>query len=333
MRVVFIEDVPNVAVAGDVKEVKNGFARNFLFPKNMAVLATRDQLRRVDALKRESSQRLEGSEARAQVLSQELDGLTIMITARTGPTGRLYGSVSAATIASELSKVTGHKIAGREVVLEEPIKGLGTYQTPIRLTPEVESTITVEVVDEEEEAPAPKRKRKIRVAASAVEAVPQEAETPSAEVSAIEAPVEEARPAAKRARAKAKVQVDQEGVDQESVKPAVRRAKRKVTKVKSETAEESAVGIETLPAEVSEIESPAEEARPAAKRARAKAKVQVDQEGVDQESVKPAVRRAKRKVTKVKSETAEESAVGIETQRPRTRKARPNLRHKPESKA
>ena len=99
MRVIFLEEVENVAKAGDVREVKNGFARNFLFPKDLAVLATPDQLRRVEALKRAEAMRQGNAEARAAELAPKLEGLTVTIEARSGPTGRLYGSVSSAGVA------------------------------------------------------------------------------------------------------------------------------------------------------------------------------------------------------------------------------------------
>ncbi len=186
MRVVFLEDVPNVAEAGDVRDVKNGYGRNYLFPRNLAVLATPDQLRRVDSLKKSAAQRQEGSEARAQELSEVLEGLTITISARSGPTGRLYGSVSAATVAEEVSKAIGHDIAGREIALQEPIKAVGAYQTSVRLSSEIAPAITVDVVEEVVEEKTPPRKRKAKAqpaktkARAKKEAVPTEPEAETA---------------------------------------------------------------------------------------------------------------------------------------------------------
>ena len=167
MKVLFLEEVPNVASAGDVRDVKNGFARNFLLPQQLAVPATREQLRRVETLKREAALRSENSESRAEALSRELEGLTITIKARTSPAGTLYGSVSAATIAEEIKRATNHDIAAREVAIEGPIKAVGAYETPIRLTAEISTSITVEVLEEEVESKVKPRRRRPRVEAAA----------------------------------------------------------------------------------------------------------------------------------------------------------------------
>ena len=158
MRVIFLEEVENVAKTGDVKEVKNGFARNYLFPKDLAVLATPDQLRRVDALKRAEALRHGISGARAAQLAPKLEGLTITIEARSGPTGRLYGSVSSARVAEAVAEATGEKIEARDLALAEPIKAVGDYQVTFRLAEEVEPVVTVQVIEAAPAKPAVKRK-------------------------------------------------------------------------------------------------------------------------------------------------------------------------------
>ena len=176
MRVIFLEEVENVAKTGDVKEVKNGFARNYLFPKDLAVLATPDQLRRVDALKRAEALRHGISGARAAQLAPKLEGLTVIIEARSGPTGRLYGSVSSARVAEAVAEATGEKIEARDLDLAEPIKAVGDYEVTFRLAEEVEPVVTVKVVEAAPAKPAVKRKARTpksretaKVSAAAVE--------------------------------------------------------------------------------------------------------------------------------------------------------------------
>ena len=200
MRVIFLEEVENVANAGDVKEVKNGFARNYLFPKDLAVLATPDQLRRVDALKRAEDLRQGISGARAAKLAPKLEGLTIIIEARSGPTGRLYGSVSSARVAEAVAEATGEKIEARDIELAEPIKAVGDYQVTFRLAEEVEPVVTVQVVEAAPAKPTVKRKartpkRKETASVSAPAVVETTEAVPVAEVEE-EAPVAEAAPVA-----------------------------------------------------------------------------------------------------------------------------------------
>ena len=200
MRVIFLEEVENVANAGDVKEVKNGFARNYLFPKDLAVLATPDQLRRVDALKRAEDLRQGISGARAAKLAPKLEGLTVTIEARSGPTGRLYGSVSSARVAEAVAEATGEKIEPRDINLAEPIKAVGDYQVTFRLAEEVEPVVTVQVVEAAPAKPAVKRKartpkRKETASVSAPAVVETTEAVPVAEVEE-EAPVAEAAPVA-----------------------------------------------------------------------------------------------------------------------------------------
>ncbi len=143
MRVVFLEDVSGVARGGDVKEVKNGFARNYLIPKNLAVPATHNALQRVERLGREADvtrvKRLEDMRA----LAAELDGMQVNVEMRAGSGGRLYGSVTNAMIAEGLASLTEREIDRRIVEIEEPIRQLGTFEVNVRLDAEVEAKIKV----------------------------------------------------------------------------------------------------------------------------------------------------------------------------------------------
>lgn len=148
MKVVFLQDVTNVAAAGEVKEVANGYARNFLLPKNLAVVATNVELGKVEqrhqAEARRESRLGEESEAVAQVLRET----TVTLKVRAGEGERIYGSVTSADIATEIQKSTGHEIDKRKIALDEPIRELGSHQVPIKLTKNVTASVTV-VVEQE----------------------------------------------------------------------------------------------------------------------------------------------------------------------------------------
>ncbi len=143
MRVVFLEDVSGVARGGDVKEVKNGFARNYLIPKNLAVPATHNALQGVERLGREADvtrvKRLEDMRA----LAGELDGVQVNVEMRAGSGGRLYGSVTNAMIAEGLASLTQREGDRRTIEIEEPIRQMGTFEVSVRLDAEVEAKINV----------------------------------------------------------------------------------------------------------------------------------------------------------------------------------------------
>ena len=145
MRVVFLEDVLGVAQGGDIREVKNGFARNYLIPKNLAVPATHDSLLRVERLRKQAD--IERDEMMADVgaLAQELDGAQVNIEMRAGTGERLYGSVTNTMVAAELAKIAGREIDRRMVEITEPVRQLGTFDVNVRLHPEVSATVKVVV--------------------------------------------------------------------------------------------------------------------------------------------------------------------------------------------
>lgn len=144
IKVLFLEDVHGTAYAGDIKQVKPGFARNFLLPRKLAVLATSDQMNRVAGLRSAASKRRDAMEVQMTALAQKLDGVTITIEGRAGRAERLYGAVTNLMVAQELTKIAGQEIDRRRVILE-PIRQLGTYQVPVKLHPGIEPRVTVVV--------------------------------------------------------------------------------------------------------------------------------------------------------------------------------------------
>ena len=145
MRVVFLEDVEGVARGGEVKEVKNGFARNYLIPQNLAAPATHNNLQRIKKLSSQASitrvQRLEDM----QELATALEGTQVNIEMRAGVNNRLYGSVTGTMVADAVAEETGREIERRLVQLDDPIREVGEYDVPIRLHSDVSTSIKVVV--------------------------------------------------------------------------------------------------------------------------------------------------------------------------------------------
>lgn len=146
MKVLFLQDVRPTTRAGDVKEVKNGFARNYLIPQGFAVQATEHELRRAAGLRQQADDR-RLQEARAwQEVADALQDEKVRIEVRTGPTGRLYGSVTNTMIAAELARMTGREIDRKGIQIPAPIRAIGDYKIPARLVEGVSATLVVEVV-------------------------------------------------------------------------------------------------------------------------------------------------------------------------------------------
>ena len=148
MRVVFLEDVMGVAQGGDVKEVKNGFARNYLIPQNLAVPATHNALKRIERLTKESDVVRLKTLTDMKVLAEEIDGTQVNVEMKAGANGRLYGSVTNAVVADKLTEITEREIDRKTVLMSEPLRELGTFDVKLRLHPEVEATINILVYAE-----------------------------------------------------------------------------------------------------------------------------------------------------------------------------------------
>ncbi|MGD9889748.1 MAG: 50S ribosomal protein L9 [Dehalococcoidia bacterium] len=149
MKVVFIEEVPGTAVPGEVKDVRDGFARNYLLPRNLAVPATKASLQRAEALSKREDKRQAHLDAEAQKIVDKLEGKQILIRARVGEQGRLYGSVTASDIAGYLDELIGEPIDRRRIMLNMPLREVGTRQVALRLTRNIATN--VEVVIEADE--------------------------------------------------------------------------------------------------------------------------------------------------------------------------------------
>ena len=153
MKVVLIDEAPGLGIAGDVRDVKDGYARNFLFPKGLAVLATPQELARADARRRAEVERRTKLNLEMESVGEKLAEERLLIPVRVGPGGRLYGSVTAAEIADAVNEAMGVEIDRRAIQLAQPIRELGHHQTPVRLAPDVIPTVAITVYQEGTEPP------------------------------------------------------------------------------------------------------------------------------------------------------------------------------------
>ncbi|MQF69748.1 50S ribosomal protein L9, partial [SAR202 cluster bacterium AD-804-J14_MRT_500m] len=125
MRVLFIADVINVADAGEVKDVADGFARNYLLPKQLATIASPEQLKRVARITRQGNEQRVREMGDWQALADLLEGTTLEMMGKIGPTGQFYGAISVTGIIQALAESTGHTVERRMVELSEPIRQPG----------------------------------------------------------------------------------------------------------------------------------------------------------------------------------------------------------------
>lgn len=143
MKLVFLDDVPGVAHGGDVKNVKNGFARNYLIPQNLAVPATRDALERIERLKEQATNKRLKTLTDMKDLAAQMAGTRVEIGMRAGASGRLYGSVTNTVIAEKLETLTSREIDRRVIQIPESIRETGLYQVSIRVHPEVVTDVSL----------------------------------------------------------------------------------------------------------------------------------------------------------------------------------------------
>ncbi len=150
MKVILLQDVDGLGKVGELKDVANGYARNFLLPKKLAAAATPQLLanyqQRIAAEQRKLEKQTEQNRQQADRLSQ----ITLTFKARVGGQGRLYGSITSQDIAAGLRESEGIAIDRRMIELPDPIRALGTYQVPVKLAQKLAPQITVNVVDEAE---------------------------------------------------------------------------------------------------------------------------------------------------------------------------------------
>ncbi len=151
MKVVLLEDLPRKGKAGEIKEVSKGYAKNFLLPRGLALVATPAVIKQVES--RLEREKLEENIDREKLveLAQQIEGREIRLKARMGTGERLFGSITAANIAEELSRATGSVIDKKKIDIEKPFRQTGSYEVAVKLASDIKPQITVVIEEEKEE--------------------------------------------------------------------------------------------------------------------------------------------------------------------------------------
>lgn len=147
MKIILMEDVPALGKRGEVREVANGYARNYLLPKKMALPATPGNVKNLEHLKRQRERAESKVREAAQATADRIAGLTLSVATRASDDGRLFGSVSVQDIVEFLGR-NQLTVEKRRVQLDEAIKAIGEYEVPIRLQQDVAATLKVSVTRE-----------------------------------------------------------------------------------------------------------------------------------------------------------------------------------------
>jgi len=146
VKVILRQDVPSVGKRGDICEVSSGYARNYLLPKQLAMVATDGAVSQAAAMRRARDLRDAQDRSAAEEVARRLVPKIITISAKAGSEGRLFGSVTSADVVDAVADQAGVELDRRKLLLSDPIKSLGTHSVAVRLHPDVEFPVTVEVV-------------------------------------------------------------------------------------------------------------------------------------------------------------------------------------------
>lgn len=148
MKVILEQDVKGTGKKGQIVDVSDGFARNFLFPKKLAKVATSGNIEGAKQAEEAVRHRKKVEKQEAEELAKKLDGARVRVTAKCGENGRLFGAITSKEIAEAISAQTGHEVDKKKIGLADTIKQLGEYELTVRVYAETTAKVTVDVVAE-----------------------------------------------------------------------------------------------------------------------------------------------------------------------------------------
>jgi large subunit ribosomal protein L9 len=146
MKLIVTQEVDGLGAPGDVVEVKDGYARNYLVPRGLAIRWTKGAAKQIDTIKKAREVRDVRDLSYAEEIKSQLEGLSVTLRAKAGASGRLFGAVSVADIAAAVTSSGGPDIDKRRIIVAEPIKSVGAHQVSVRVHEEVTATVNLEIV-------------------------------------------------------------------------------------------------------------------------------------------------------------------------------------------
>lgn len=149
MKIILREEVQGVGYEGDIAEVKDGYARNFLFPQGLAVPANKENIAEWEANQEEIQAKRNEAEAKANELKELIEKTTLVITTKAGEEGKIFGSVTSQDIADAFKEATGEEIEKKKIALHENIKSIGEHNITVKVFPEITAELIVKVQNQD----------------------------------------------------------------------------------------------------------------------------------------------------------------------------------------
>ncbi len=148
MKIILQKEIDKLGAPGDVVDVADGYARNYLVPRGMAIPASKGAVRHAESLRRAHQGRVAKAQKEAEALAERITASPLKVRAKAGEGGKLFGSVTGADLAEEIERQTGERIDRRMIHLEEPIRSVGVHEVRVHLHPEVNAALSVEIEGE-----------------------------------------------------------------------------------------------------------------------------------------------------------------------------------------
>lgn len=145
MKVILLKDIPDIGPADTLKDVSDGYARNYLIPKGLAVIADKGTLKSLDARLKVKAEELEKHKSALKGIASKIDGAEINVQVDIGENGRLFGSVTNQDIARKIYESLGIELDKKKIILDQPIKAIGSFEVPVHLAQDISASIKVNV--------------------------------------------------------------------------------------------------------------------------------------------------------------------------------------------